>query len=335
MLIVVSLIAVIIIKRKTINLVIGDKKSVFVTYKGTVCKALQNNGILVDAKDKITPSLNSEIINNSTIVIKRAVNVQVSVDGKTLTIKSADNTVDALLKDEGIILKDKDKVQPLKETKIVKDMKIAIVRVEQKSFDLSSDIPFKIVTKNDSSLENSVKKTVQIGQTGQKTTTTNVVYENGIEVSRNVVKETLVREPIDTIISQGTKVVVKEVTVKKQLGGLAAKVVVPVVITSRGGNSPYSKVIKARATAYAPTKGLSAFTSSGRKAVRDTNGYSTIAVDPSVIPMGSKMFIEGYGLAIAADTGGSIKGTTIDVFFNTLSDANNWAVRNVTVYILK
>jgi 3D (Asp-Asp-Asp) domain-containing protein len=247
--------------------------------------------------------------------MKRAVNVQVAVDGKSLKIKSAENTVEALLKVEGITLKGEDKVQPVKETAITKDLDITIIRVEMKTFTETADIPFNTIIKNNNNLANSVRKTIQDGKAGQKTTTTNVVYENGTEVSRTIVNETTVRKPVDTIISQGT---------------------LPVVPISRGGDAlPYTKILKARATAYEPTNGLSTYTSSGRKAVRDPNGYSTIAVDPSVIPIGSKVFVEGYGLAYAADTGSAIKGTTIDVFFNTLKDANNWAVRYVNVYVLK
>ena len=268
----------------------------------------------MNSKDKITPALSSKISNNSTILIKRAVTVQVAVDGKNLIVKSAENTIDALLKVEGITLNEKDKVQPLKEMVIVPNMKVSIVRVEMKTFTESADIPFNTVIKNNINLANLVRKTIQDGKAGQKTTTTNMVYENGTEVSRTIINETVVREPVDTIISQGT---------------------LPVAPISRGGDAlAYTKVFKARATAYEPTNGLNAYTSSGRKAVRDPNGYSTIAVDPNVIPLGSKVFVEGYGLAYAADTGTAIKGTTIDVFFNTLKEANNWAVRYVNVYVL-
>jgi len=83
-------------------------------------------------------------------------------------------------------------------------------------------------------------------------------------------------------------------------------------------------------TAYS----IGGFTASGSKTNRDPNGYSTIAVDPRVIPMGSKVYIEGYGYAIASDTGSAIKGNIIDVFFNTEAEALNWGRRNVKIRIL-
>lgn len=76
------------------------------------------------------------------------------------------------------------------------------------------------------------------------------------------------------------------------------------------------------------------FTAMGTQTVRNPGGYSTVAVDPTVIPSGSKLYIEGYGYAVADDTGGAIIGNRIDLFFSTEADANNWGVQSVTVHIL-
>lgn len=76
-------------------------------------------------------------------------------------------------------------------------------------------------------------------------------------------------------------------------------------------------------------------TASGLKPVRNPDGVSTIAVDPNVIPLGSKVYVSGYGVAIAADTGGAIKGNIIDVFLNSYEECMSWGRRNVTVQILE
>ena len=76
-------------------------------------------------------------------------------------------------------------------------------------------------------------------------------------------------------------------------------------------------------------------TASGLKPVRNPNGISTIAVDPNVIPLGTKVYVSGYGLAIAADTGGAIKGNIIDVFLNSHEECISWGRRQVTVQILE
>ena len=75
-------------------------------------------------------------------------------------------------------------------------------------------------------------------------------------------------------------------------------------------------------------------TASGTTVRRNPSGYSTLAVDPRVIPLGTKVYVEGYGYAIAEDTGGAIKGNKIDVYMNTVAECYNWGVRNVNVYIL-
>lgn len=68
--------------------------------------------------------------------------------------------------------------------------------------------------------------------------------------------------------------------------------------------------------------------------VRDPDGISTIAVDPSIIPLGSKVYIPGYVLAIASDTGGLIKGNRIDLFLNSEDECINWGVQTVSLYLI-
>ena len=72
----------------------------------------------------------------------------------------------------------------------------------------------------------------------------------------------------------------------------------------------------------------------GLTCARNADGISTISVDPNVIPLGSMLYIEGYGYAVAADTGSSIKGNKVDVYFNTLQECYDWGTRNVKVTIL-
>lgn len=88
------------------------------------------------------------------------------------------------------------------------------------------------------------------------------------------------------------------------------------------------------ATAYtAYCAGCSGITATGINLKANPNA-KVIAVDPRVIPLGSKVYVEGYGHAIAGDTGGAIKGNKIDLFMNDLGRAKQWGRKNVTVTIL-
>lgn len=92
----------------------------------------------------------------------------------------------------------------------------------------------------------------------------------------------------------------------------------------------YKEVYTMMITAYAGDT----ITYMGTTPVRDPDGISTIAVDPSIIPLGSKVYISGYGLAIASDTGGLIKGNRIDLFLNSEDECINWGVQTVSLYLI-
>ncbi|MGL5243647.1 MAG: 3D domain-containing protein, partial [Sarcina sp.] len=178
-------------------------------------------------------------------------------------------------------------------------------------------IVHETIVTNDSNSLDTYSKVLKEGKDGEKEVISRVVFENGKEVSKTVVSEQIKTEPIAKEVVQGT---LKTLSV------------------NRGGNAiNYTKQLtNVKATAYSPINGAkTAYTASGMKATRNPNGYSTIAVDPSVIPLGTKVYVEGYGYAIAADTGSNVKGNFIDVFFNEYKEACNWGVKYLNVYILE
>ncbi|WP_315116742.1 3D domain-containing protein [uncultured Clostridium sp.] len=309
--------------RKTLYVYIDGKENKITTFRSNLEKALTASDIEIGSKDKVTPGLGSNIKDKDKIYIKKAVNVELELDGKTLTIQSAEDDVETMLTAEGIQLNALDRVSPSKEEPLGEDLKVEITRVDSKELKEVKTLDFATVTKSDGNLDQGKNKVIQQGQPGEKVITTRVVYENGKEVSKKVISEVVTKKPVEKIIAMGTS------------GNYTP---------SRGTNMRYSNVMRMKATAYtsdyestgkSPGHPQFGITATGTTARRNNGGYSTIAVDPRVIPLGTKVYVEGYGYAIAEDTGGAIKGNIIDVYLDNNNQANNWGVKWVNVYILK
>ncbi len=307
--------------RKTVYVYIDGKENKITTFRHTVNDVLISNNIILGPKDKTSIGVDSKVKNQDKIYIKKSMDVQVEVDGKTLTMNSAESDVESMLKAEGIKVNETDKVLPSNDQPLEEDLKVTIIRVETKTIKEAKPLAYSTVTKNDGGLEKGKQKLVQSGKAGEKSVTTKVTYENGKEVSRKVISEAVTKKPVQKVVAMGTKPKVQPVSQHS---------------ASRGASSEGAKrIISVRSTAYSPRKDHgTAITASGMVAVRDANGTSTVAVDPRVIPLGTKLYIEGYGYAIAADTGLAIKGNKVDLFFNTLDEARNWGARYVNIYII-
>ncbi|MFS0673257.1 LysM peptidoglycan-binding domain-containing protein [Ornithinibacillus sp. 179-J 7C1 HS] len=120
----------------------------------------------------------------------------------------------------------------------------------------------------------------------------------------------------------------------------AAKSIQPTEVKSSTANKdenqqPEGKTLSVVATAYtAECEGCTGITYTGINLNEDRNA-KVIAVDPNVIPLGSKVYVEGYGYAIAGDIGGAIKGNRIDIHLPTTEEALNWGVKEVKVTIVE
>ncbi|WP_291633565.1 3D domain-containing protein [Clostridium sp.] len=313
--------------RKNITVVVDGKPLKLVTYQKTFDSALKKSDISIDVKDTIDKALSSKIVNNDVITINRAVNLKVFVDNKELNIKSSQKDIALMLNTEKIMLNPNDKVSPPTVTKLSKGMDVTITRVKTETIHETKPIDFKTVIKKDKDTLKSKSKVTQNGVKGEKSITSNITYENGTEVTRKVIKETLVKAPTNKIIVQGT---MTAVAYSRGDSSLVSENIVNIKSSSPSSG----KTFTVKATAYCPVNGVTtSYTASGLKAVRNPNGISTIAVDPSVIPFGTKLYVEGYGNAIAADKGSAVKGKYIDVFFNTNAEARNWGVKYIKVQI--
>ena len=185
---------------------------------------------------------------------------------------------------------------------------------------VTEEINFSIVKRLNPSLEAGTIQTVQEGVNGEKKVTYDVKYEKGVEVFREAVTEELVKEPVDKIVEYGNKNASKDAPVNT-------------------GMLDYKKVIVCNATAYdlSPEENGGY---AGQSATGVPLDKGVIAVDPKVIPLGSRVYIEAldgswsYGYAVAADTGGAIKGNRVDLCYRTRYECIQFGRRPCRVYIL-
>ncbi|MGG0644808.1 3D domain-containing protein [Sporosarcina gallistercoris] len=123
-------------------------------------------------------------------------------------------------------------------------------------------------------------------------------------------------------------------TLKLVSGGATTAAKKPVNKPSRSDDDNVSKEFMANSSAYtASCKGCSGITKTGLN-LKKNPSLKVIAVDPLVIPLGSKVHVEGYGYAVAGDIGGAIKGNRIDVFMASHSQAIQWGRKSVRVKVL-
>lgn len=154
------------------------------------------------------------------------------------------------------------------------------------------------------------------GRPGEKVVVWRVYYRNGKEVRRQKIEEQLIEPPQPRIYEIGVH---RHIASRGVVGRAAAFRTV--------------KVLTMTATAYTPHRSGGG-TGTGRTATGIPAGYGLVAVDPRVIPLGTVLYIEGYGMAIAADRGRAIRGYKIDLCYATRRQALQFGRRRVRVHIL-
>jgi len=301
---------------KPVQLTINGERRTILTTAQTVEEFLQKEGIEIKEHDVVEPALDAKVTENFTVSIQQAIPIVLNVGGTENKVWSTSTTVADFLKEQNITLNELDKVEPDLNSTIEENDQIVVTRVKKVTDVVEEPLAFNVVHKKDKSLEQGKKKVIQSGKNGVVEKHYEVILENGKEVARNLMKSITKKESVNQIVAIGTKAPKQTTTV------------------SRGATSS-SKEFYVVATAYtAYCNGCSGVTSTGIN-LRANPDAKVIAVDPSVIPLGSKVYVEGYGYAIAGDTGSAIKGNKIDVFFPDKSSAYRWGVKRVKVRVLK
>ncbi|MCL4442334.1 MAG: 3D domain-containing protein [Firmicutes bacterium] len=231
--------------------------------------------------------------------------VNLTVDGQTTVIQTKAQNVQELLAERGITVKSADQVLPAMTALLKKDMAIRVVRVEVKTVTKQVAVPFVTERSANPEMPRGFARLVKKGKPGLQKETWQIRYEDGAEVSRACVAREIIQEPVNALVQYGTLSTI-----------------------SRGGQPlRVSRALDMLATAYTYT-GYN--TASGV-----APGPGVAAVDPQVIPLGTRLYVDGYGKATALDTGGDIKGNRIDLFYETRDEALQWGVRKTKVYVLE
>ncbi len=313
---------------KQVQLVDDQKKKAYWTASDTVEEFLKEQKIIIKEHDKLTPGPDAKLKKDLKIDIQRAFPLKVKVGGKEQKGWSTSTTVADFLSQQGIELNELDRVEPALTETVTKETLIKVIRVEKVTDVVEEPVKFAVVTKKDGTLEKGAQKVVTEGREGLLSKKYEVVLEDGKEVARKLVSEKKVRDKQDKIVAMGTKEIVVQVSRGSTPTPASSSG------TSSSNTSSTGKEFYVNATAYtAGCNGCSGVTATGLNLKSNPNA-KVIAVDPSVIPLGSKVHVEGYGYAIAADTGGAIKGNKIDVFVPNNSQAYRWGNKRVKIKIL-
>ncbi len=235
--------------------------------------------------------------------------------GKASGVLAAGKTVGEALWDQGIRLKPRDVVAPDPSEPVTEGMEIDLGIVERHVKDVKKTVPFTTHTDYTDTLNVGEIIDVEPGQDGLEELQTESYTLNGEEAFEKVLQCTILEPAHDAQVVEGT--------------GFRQK------LYSLKNRARVRKVVTLEATAYYPGPEdtwpyASGTTASGLKA-----GYGVAAVDPRFIRLRTPLYIEGYGYAIAADTGGAIKGGKIDLCFDTYEQAVQFGRKKVKVYILR
>jgi len=293
----------------------GSPPLLFHTTARTVGQALREAGIVLYLADEVRPSFSSPIRPGTLIAINRSVPVTIHADGRTLRTRTHRFTVGDVLADAGVSLHGLDYAEPDLNVPLGAGQDIRIVRVREELLVQQEPIPFATQWAPNPDLEIDHQAVGQQGAPGVFERRIRVRYEDGVEVSRWIETEWVAKAPSPKILNYGTKIVLR-------------------TVSTPSGQKEYWRKLRMLATSYNAA-------SAGKSPDHPRYGitrlgwkmrFGIVAVDPRVVRLGSQVYVPGYGIGDAADTGGAIRDLRIDLGY----DDNNlvsW-YRCVDVYLL-
>ena len=283
----------------TITIQDGENNRTVQSSARTVGDLLAEAGINLGESDTANPPAETALVDGLVVQITRAIPLTIQVDGQAYAIFSSARTPAEVLANTGIVLGELDIVNPAADTVLNAGDTVQVMRVREESIVFDFEVPYQTVYQPSEDLVLDTKAVISGGVPGIKRQSTRIRYEDGVEVSRVDEGEWIEQEPVNEVIGYGTRITTQ-------------------VVDTPEGPLEYWRVVHMRVTAYtAASSGKSpdhpsyGITASGRPA-----GTGIVAVDPNVIPFRSEVYVPGYGVGYAGDTGGGIKGRWIDLGYD-------------------
>lgn len=287
--------------------VVADGKSTTVrTIHDNPEDVLHQAGVDLAVNDEFRLST-AKVADGSIITVYRAVPVEVVFKDGSKIVITGKPTVGEMAASLGYG-PGKGRTDPAEATAITPMMKVKIAKLTEKVVTRKVPIPPPVVRQPDGTLERGLEEVAVEGEEGLKEATVKLHLVDGAEAAAVTIAEKVLKSPKPQLVSVGTREVLQ---------------------TSRG-TVRFRQAYWMEATAYLPTDGGGhGITASGLRA-----RHGIVAVDPNVIPLGTRLYVPGYGLALAADTGGAIIGNKIDLCMEDYHAAWGFGRQMVKVYVL-
>ena len=304
----------------------GDQVITYSSYATDPEDVLNEAGLALKDLDLYTTSQTDGI---SEITVQRSQQITIDNCGKPIVATSYGETVEQLLQRLEISCDGAYEVSPSKDTATYDGMEVTVRWIVTDRQSYTEEIPYTVSYCEDPALQEGEEKILVQGENGQMRSTADVVYHNGCEVSRTVVDQTVSVEPVTQVVAVGTGVGSQKPADELMIGD-------GYIVLPTGEVLTYTHTDEYKATAY--TSWIADVT--GTTATGTLARVGAIAVDPKLIPYGTRMFIvtnDGeyiYGIATAEDCGGGVKGKHVDLFFDTEAECWEFGVRKITIYFL-
>ncbi len=313
---------------KTYVITDGERVVTYTTFATDPAEVLGQAGLELSEYDTYTTQ---RVEGAEAITIRRAQDITIEYHGQTMTATSYGETVGELLSRLNLDVSGEDVVSHGMEEVTRDDMVLRVSEVVTVRETYTVTVPHETNYCNDASVPAGTEEVLIKGVDGELLCTADVSYVNGEEVSREVLSEDVTLAPVTELVGRGTG----------EEPETASPEDMPVIEDGRitlptGEVLTYTGTATIRATAYTHTDaGCDFITATGT-----TVHKGTVAVDPRYIPYGTRMFIVSndgayvYGISVAEDCGGDIKGDRMDLYFPTYEECIQFGRRVCTIYFL-